>query len=426
MTISISKRSPSLRPSTPNVERKPPPPARKPELPRVPSRFEANQPPPVDLNVCRKPPTRDEAIAKARELLEGQPTERQDGTSVVVEDAPYVNDQRDVNGKRADAAVAQLGDNAQLEAEALAKLSPKDRARYLSVKETLLEPSDGKPHGDPVAALALQTLLLEGKLPGEKALGGKDTLLGGLAKLTKQELAEGVDRQTLLADLVQEVAVPEAVAQRNKGTCVPTSIEIQLLQTNPAEYVRLVAGLASPEGEVTTRGGDVIKREDGVLDDGTPRSLPQKLLAPALMELGNGLADYDNADDKHHGGGIEGQGGLTAAQADVVLESLYGHDFAFQNVSSGDEKKAATDFVLDEVAAGRSVLVGMKWGDGGHKVLVTGTETRDGVEYVKIINPWGREELIPRDDFEARLRNVNYDPNAGFRSFWDKVTRLLP
>lgn len=52
--------------------------------------------------------------------------------------------------------------------------------------------------------------------------------------------------------------------------------------------------------------------------------------------------------------------------------------------------------MLEELAAGRDVLVGIKWGDGGHKVLVTGTETRDGVDYVKIINPWGREELIPR------------------------------
>lgn len=429
MTVFIPKKSSPIRaatPSTPAAGPKPAQPVAVRPPPRPASGFDAPKSSPVDLQVCRKPPTKAEAIARARELLEGKPMDRQDGTSVVVEDAPYVNDERDLNGKRADAALTQLSDNAQLEAEALATLSPKDRARYLAVKDTLLEGSDGKPNGDPVAALALQTMLLEGKLPGEKALGGKDTLLGGLAKLTKQDLADGVDRQQLLADLVQEVAVPEAVAQRNRGTCVPTSIEIQLIQQNPAEYVRLVSGLASPSGEVTTRGGDVLKREDGVLTDGTLRSLPQKLLAPALMELGDGVADYDNADDKHHGGGIDGQTGLTAAQADVVLESLYGHDFAFQTTSSAEEKKAGTDFVLDELAAGRSVLVGLKWGDGGHKVLVTGTETRDGVEYVKIINPWGREELIPRDDFEARLRNVNYDPNAGFQSFWDQVRGLLP
>ncbi len=372
---------------------------------------------------ARPAPTgKDEAVRRARELLEGpaQRTAQSDG-SVVVADAPHVNDRRDVTGPRADDALRQVGDNAALEAEALSSLAPKDRARYLTVQRALLAEAEGRPNGDPVAALALQTMLLEGALPGARALGGTDTLLSGLEKVTRQELAEGIDRQQLLADVVQEVAVPAAIAQRNRGTCVPTSIEIQLVQTNPAEYVRLVSGLATPAGEVTTRGGDVLVREDGVLTDDTTRSLSQRLLAPALMELGNGLADYNNEEDRHEGGGLDGRSGLTAAQADVVLESLYGRDHAFQNTQSAEEKTAGTDFVLRELEAGRTVLVGLRWGEGGHKVLVTGTESRDGVDYVRIINPWGREELIPRSDFEARLRNVNYDPAGAFRDLWERV-----
>ena len=212
--------------------------------------------------------------------------------------------------------------------------------------------------------------------------------------------------------MVQECATPSAVNQDTKGTCVATSIEIQLLRTNPAEYVRLVSGLASPAGEVKTAGGDVLKVEPDALTDDTDRSLSQRLLAPALMEVGNGRSDYDNTEDQHHGPESDGKSGLTPAQADRVLESLYGKDFAFTVTDDAKKKEAGTQFVLDEVAAGRSVLVGLQWGDGGHKVLVVGTETRDGQEYVKIINPWGREESIPKDDFEKRLRNVNYDPNA--------------
>ncbi|MDP2275939.1 MAG: hypothetical protein Q8N23_19615 [Archangium sp.] len=355
----------------------------------------------------RRPPVtaKIEALKRARELLEG-PVKNTTGADghIVVEDAPYVNDGRDLNGPRADEAARQVADNVALEGEALDKLSAKDRARYLSVKRTLLAPADGRPQGDPVAALALQTMLLEGKLTAP--------LLTNLSKLNQQELADGIDRQQLLADVVQEVAVPEAIAQRNRGTCVPTSIEIQLAQQNPAEYVRLISGLASPEGKVTTAGGDVLEREPGVIDDGTSRSMSQKLLAPALMELGNARADYDNEEDEHVGGSLDGKSGLTAAQADVLLESIYGRDFAFTNTGSADEKKAGTEFVLDELKAGRDVLVGLTWGTGGHKVLVTGTETRDGVDYVKIVNPWGRQELISVADFEADLRNVNYDPNA--------------
>lgn len=404
--MSISR----LKPQAPKllqpvIARRPAPrPAPQKQSPK--SAFEPARPKGPSLDAQRPNVTRADAIKRARELLEGpvKSTTQADG-SIIVQDAPYVNDSKDLTGKRAEEAARQVADNVALEGEALDKLSAKDRARYLSVKKTLLAEGEGRPQGDPVAALALQTMLLEGKLPGGE-------LLKNLSKLNKQELAPGVDRQQLLSDVVQEVAVPEAIAQRNRGTCVPTSIEIMLVQQDPAEYVRLIAGLASPAGEVTTAGGDVLKREEGVLEDGTSRSLSQKLLAPALMELGNGLADYDNEADEHVGGALDGKSGLTAAQADAVLESVFGQDFAFHTTGNAEEKKAGTDFVLEELEAGRDVLVGIKWGTGGHKVLVTGTETRDGVEYLKIINPWGREELIPRDDFEERLRNVNYDPNS--------------
>jgi hypothetical protein len=401
MTISrLQPKALRLQPSAPR------PAVTAPVAKKPKSEFEAPKTKGPVLDGRRPPVTaKQEAIKRARELLEG-PVKNTTGSNghVVVEDAPYVNDGRDLEGPRADEAARQVADNVALEGAALDKLSAKDRARYLSVKKTLLAPGEGRPQGDPVAALALQTLLLEGKASGE--------LLTSLSKLNQQELAPGIDRQQLLADVVQEVAVPEAIAQRNRGTCVPTSIEIQLAQQDPAEYVRLISGLASPKGEVTTAGGDVLEREPGVLDDGTSRSLSQKLLAPALMELGNARADYDNDADEHVGGSLDGKSGLTAAQADVLLESIYGRDFAFTNTGSAAEKKAGTEFVLEELEAGRDVLVGLKWGSGGHKVLVTGTETRDGVEYVRIVNPWGRQELISVADFEANLRNVNYDPRA--------------
>lgn len=391
-----------------------PPPAPRPSLPsRAQPGFEPAKVKPAVIDVCVAV-TKDSAIARARQLLEGGVVERkQSDGSIVIEDAAYVNDATDVKGARADEAKRQLADNVAVEADALAKLPPGDREKYLAVKKALL-----KSPGDPVAALALQTMLLEGKLSEPSVLGLNPTLLGGLEKLATQELAPGVDRQQLLSDVVQELAVPEAIAQRNKGTCVPTAISIQLVQENPEEYVRLISGLASPEGTVTTKGGDVLKRDDTALDD-PQRALTQRLLAPALMELGNGRADYNNDEDRHYTDGVQSSGsGLTAAQADVILESLYGHDFAFQSTSSAEEKERGTEFVMNELEAGRSVLVGLKWGDGGHKVLVTGTETRDGVEYVRIVNPWGRQELIPKDDFEARLRNVNYDPNAWLRGIF--------
>jgi hypothetical protein len=56
------------------------------------------------------------------------------------------------------------------------------------------------------------------------------------------------------------------------------------------------------------------------------------------------------------------------------------------------------------------VLVGIWWGDDAtHKVLVTGMENINGTDYVRYINPWGREERVTKDEFQSRLYDLNYE-----------------
>lgn len=404
MSFTIKPRLSVATPKPSLPQRPAPPPPRERLFER--SSFDTRPVPP-------RPVSRAEAIERARLLLEGPAVERPraDG-SIIVKDPPYVNDPGEETDRRRLAALTQLRGNALVEAVALTRLSPEEREQYRETKAALLEPSEDRPNGDPTAALALQLMLLEGRLPGQNAVGGDQNLLDGLHTLATQELGPGVERQALLADTVQEVAVPEAIAQRGFGTCAPTAALVQLATHDPAEYVRLVSGLASPSGEVTTAGGDVLRVEEGALAGDRTRSVSQKLLAPALMELGNGDLDYSNEDDVHTDDEGNESVGMTARQVDVVLESLYGKDFAYLSTGSDEEKAAGADFIDDELEAGRDVLVGIKWGKGGHKVLVTGTEERDGETYYRIVNPWGQEELIPKDELESRLRNVNYDPNA--------------
>ncbi len=378
--------------------------------PSTTSTFEQTAAAPVSIYPSRDRRTA-AAIDDARTLLtRGRPSwgTQTIENSTVTNDAPKVNDRADVNGRRGQQARTQLLDNAPLERDALMRLSPADQERYQTVKDALLEPAPGRRNGDPVAALALQTTLLEGGLPGDRALGGSDTLLSGLEHMATQEVAPGIDRQQLLSDVVQEVATPQAVAQSTKGTCMATSIEIQLLRDNPAEYVRLVSGLASPDASVRTAGGDQLAVEPTALTDDTGRSVSQRLLAPALMELGNGSANYDNTTDLHSTGG----NGLSTQQADTVLGSLYGRDFAFSDVRTDDERARGNQQVMDELASGNSVVVGLQWIEFGHAVLATGREQRGDELYVNIINPWGREESILASEFQERLLMVNYDPNA--------------
>jgi hypothetical protein len=364
--------------------------------------------------------TTEDALSEMDTLLVGPATSREENGATVVHDAPNVNDPRDTGtgglsgidlggflGKakgtgvsRKEAAEAQLEANTALEEEHLAKMSPEDRARYESVKEACLK------EGDPVAALSLQKLLFEGKLPGEEALVGGGTLLEQLATAADPNtpMVVGLDRGAFLCDLVQELATPSAINQGSVGTCAPTTIAIDLAMQNPAEYARIALGLASPSGEVELAGGQTLKREAGtILDDGKGRSNVQRLMGSAFMEMANGNRDYVNSTE-------EGDGAWSN-DLDVLNEAVWGRTMSDKRLTTDEQRAGAMDIIDTQLEAGRNVPVALSWGENSyHKVLVTGTEEIDGKEYVTYINPWGREERMPREEFESRLADINYDP----------------
>jgi hypothetical protein len=311
---------------------------------------------------------------------------------------------------RAEAARAQVKANQELEVEALRTLPSARHAEYLAVRKALEQAKD------PVAVLSLQKLLLDDALPGEKAFVGSTDLLSGLHGLLSQPLARGVDRAALLTDTVQELAWPPSVAQGDRNTCAPTVVQIHLMLEHPAEHVRLLSGMASPAGKVQLLGGQALVREPGAeAQEAYKRSTPQRLISPAMMEYANGAEQYDPERDIHVDVlGNETWGGLSPAQVDHLLEGIHGGEFAFADMVYGtDSRDAAWALVEEELQSGNSVIAGIRWRNGGHKVLVTGLESSGGLDWVRIINPWGQEERLPREGFIEAMRNINYRPSPG-------------
>ena len=392
------------------------------------------------------PRTEETALKQMDGILLGPTLERSENDATVVRDAPNVNNPEDTgtlinappggqitstSSERHLAAEAQLEANAALERAALAKLSPEEAAKYAAIKAACLAA------GDPVAALALQKLLFSGKLPGIEDLKGGGTLLDNLATIADPNtpLAEGLDRGAFLCDLVQEVATPSSISQGNIGTCGPTAAIIDLAMKNPAEYARIALGLASPEGTVELAGGQVISREDGTLGkDPWGRSTVQALMGAAFMEIANEEQDYDDSQSDTGGAGFNG--------LDRLMEQIWDTPMQALELLTAAEKTAAAQALYDATAQGETAVVSMAWGDpptGAHAVLVVGTETIGGVEYVRYINPWGREERMTKEEFERRLQRVHSAPpeteessggggggswNIDNRSWVDDIMRL--
>ncbi|MBM7113142.1 hypothetical protein [Archangium primigenium] len=345
---------------------------------------------------------RAQAVSQMDALLNEQANRKQGyNGAVVVQDAFNVERSTNTNPKssRYKAAQAQVKSHEALEQQQLARLSPQERARYATVRQELAAANN------PVATLALQKLLVSGRL--EK---GSDFLNEGSVLQHLSDIAQGndierrVDRQTLLTDLVQELATPSAINQGARGTCAPTAMTIGLNIERPAEYARLIKAAASTSGNVKLANGTTLPREKDTAfkDDGSGRALTQRLLAPIFMEASNGDRDYRDSASKENR-----NAGATARGLDALYDAVYDHNMSYD--TNTKDRAKLMDRIRSELAEGQNVLAGIKYRNGGHQLLVTGLEKSQGKEYVKYINPWGQEERMAVAEFQSRMNGINYD-----------------
>lgn len=343
----------------------------------------------IGIDSCAGP-SRSQAIADAHALFVGS-----SGVPGTLEGS-VVTDYKDVTDSTfAKDASAQLEQNRPLEAQALTQLSAADAQRYQDVQAKLAS--------DPTAQLAMQTMLLEGRLPGANDLRDGKNLLEQLDGLSKQPLAPGLaDSDKLLAQTVKEVFIPQSIAQGYRNTCGATASVISLAEANPAEYVRLVAGLASVDGTVQLANGDTIARESNTLAaDDSSRSVSQRLLEPALMEYANGIFDYNNATDKT----FFVVPGLLTGWIQHLQAGLFGKPFTSQE---GNGATLAPK-VEEALKAGQTpVLVGMEWPEAGkgHCLKVESIEQVGDQKFVVLTNPWGQTERIPYEEFQKHLIGI--------------------
>lgn len=356
---------------------------------------------------------------RAEELWRNGPRAESSFTDIAVA-AESVN----ANSRRDQAAAErQIEDNEALEQAALERLSPEDRARYDRVAAVTAN--------DPSARLSLQLLAMEDRLTTGRTAADGANLLTSLDHVATRPVAAGIDHQALVSDMVQEIAFPLAIDQHTRGTCSPTSLQIMMAMENPAEYTRLVGGLASPEGTVQMANGDTIRREAGtereeeLLALVNPkqntwerreelRTQSSRLWQPALIEYGNGAnMDYRNRTDHSYDvrTGAMGTRGLTETQHDTVVDALTGRNYTYVPVN-GDAARAASALGQIEQAteAGRLVPATMIWGEVGpdneqhplHAVIVT--QIHDG--RVHFNNPWGQRESMALQDFARHLNSA--------------------
>lgn len=132
----------------------------------------------------------------------------------------------------------------------------------------------------------------------------KDRTIDSLKTLIESELQPALNpfKAEIITSLLQELARPGELNQSKWGVC-GTSMVYGLYRDYPGEAIRLNRGLLLPEGTVPLlKSNTLLKRAPFSLlpDDGGTRSIPERVLFSALMDLANGSDHhYCNVCDLH-------------------------------------------------------------------------------------------------------------------------------
>jgi hypothetical protein len=249
----------------------------------------------------------------------------------------------------------------------------------------------------PLGAAALMRLALKGQLLASATRRGGPTLLASVGSLSKEPLARGLGRAELLEQTLAELDVPGRVTQGLKYTCESASAQILLAERDPAEYTRLIAGLASESGTVALADGSSIGRvADWASNSDGWRSLSSRLLQPAFATFGNAPLSYSNTKDLNS----VGVSGLTEAQMAKLLSALFGTPFACLSPANSSRQRRMEAY-LAAIAAGWHVPVWVEWSTG-HVVLAE-PEKRGRVV---IDNPYGVMHSLTPGAFMSVLHSV--------------------
>lgn len=229
------------------------------------------------------------------------------------------------------------------------------------------------------------------------------TCLDNIEQLMRQPLGERMDRRRLLESTLNHLHDPTTISQGEQGSCVSASVQHQLAEQQPAEYTRLLLGLASPSGQVVTQKGETLIREPDSHRRPGRRDLASVLLQDAFTEFANGPESYDARADHSSGdhdptlhqanpymensGHMEGgHPGLYPEEVRRLAQGVLSGRFSNVYVEQG-KPSGALERIEGALSREGSAFVGLQWERGGHRLAVVGIEQ----DRVYLWNPWGED-----------------------------------
>lgn len=237
---------------------------------------------------------------------------------------------------------------------------------------------------------------------------GEGTARDHVLALARRPLAPGLDRRALLDGLMHELLDPGAVRQQAWRTCAAATVQLWLALREPAEYARLVAGLASLQGRVPLAGGPDLERHgESARPDPSGRTPSSRLLQSAFMDFANGDDRYSNLTDTSHRDEGPAYSGLYPDQFDVLIEAVTARAWDTMEVGAGNCADAVA-LIARATARGEHVPVSLRKDRMMHRLLVEASDP----SFMHCVDPVGKRSRVPLDEFRARLGFVSLPGEA--------------
>lgn len=257
--------------------------------------------------------------------------------------------------------------------------------------------------GGPAAAPAMSKLFSNNqqRLLFEKDAAG-NTVLRSLEHLSQSK------RSSLAGEALADIADPRRIQQGYAPTCTATSMQYELAKERPAEYARLMSGLAV-DGRVQMAGGGVLRVPVGAAlsaseENRDARTASEALFQSAVMEYANGTDDYDLS--MQRSSGARGRyRGLFPDQVRDMTAQLFGARYETREILNDDEARDELARIASRERPNRPVLFDISMGSFNHNVSL---ESVDEKRVLYRDPTTGDIASLPRDAFISRLTSVHY------------------
>ncbi|MBC7474908.1 MAG: hypothetical protein H7263_11495, partial [Candidatus Sericytochromatia bacterium] len=213
----------------------------------------------------------------------------------------------------------------------------------------------------------------------------------------------------LVISALHDVSMPSDISQEGIGTCVGTSIQIQLAIRNPSEYLNMLDTLAQNKIYTSVTGANIPPNftftDEGIdknLDTG--RTISAKIMQNAIMDFSDmNTRDFNSA---------KGDGGLNYIQTVKGLKEIVNTNVETSYVWDYTPEQLINTLKNSKPDRSNPIEISMSYEPNGRDSIHSVNVINISDNQVTIVNPWGREETFPNDELNKRILSVSAPVNT--------------